>query len=87
MGLPSLVMSVAENQVRAAKDVHDYGAHIYLGRSEDVDVSTLKAALERIISSDGLPAMSHAARALMGGRFFVGADGVAELVVARTSDG
>jgi len=87
MGLPSLVMSVAENQVRAAKDVHDYGAHIYLGRSEDVDVSSLKAALEGIISSDGLLAMSRAARALMGGRSFVGADGVAELVVARTPDG
>lgn len=87
MGLPSLVVSVAENQVRTAKDLHDYGAHVYLGRSEDVDASSMKSALEAIISSDGRLKMSRAARQLMGGRSFIGADGVAELVVERASHG
>lgn len=87
LGLPSVVVSVATNQERAARDVHDFGAHLYLGPAGEVDGAMFAAAVRRLAEGDGLARMSDAARRLMGGDGFVGADGVAAQLVARIANG
>lgn len=49
LGLPTLIIAVAENQVRIGKAVNDKKMGIYLGRSKDVTVQTIKEDLEKLI--------------------------------------
>jgi len=47
MGLPSLVISVAENQTQASINLSQAGFHFYLGKSAEVSVSALAQAIAR----------------------------------------
>jgi len=69
LGLPALVLSVAENQIAIADGVDRVGAHRHLGRSCDVSVSQLIAALEEMRLAPGeRERMSQAASALVDAR-------------------
>ncbi|MCU0974238.1 MAG: UDP-2,4-diacetamido-2,4,6-trideoxy-beta-L-altropyranose hydrolase [Burkholderiales bacterium] len=77
LGLPSIVVSVAENQIGVARAVARAGAQTDLGWHEEVDESRFAEAIERMVSVPSLLVeMSAAGRALMGGRDFRGAAGV-----------
>lgn len=66
LGLPALVLSVAENQIAIAEGMERVGAHRHLGRSSDVSVSQLNAALEEMRVAPGRrEKMSQAASAVV----------------------
>ena len=48
VGLPSLVISVAENQVSIAREVEQLGIGKYLGSAEDVTVAQIMDEIERL---------------------------------------
>lgn len=48
MGLPSIVMSVAEDQVEQSKLAHEIGAVIYLGPSDTVSQAEIAAAVASV---------------------------------------
>lgn len=48
-GLPSIVISIAENQVQAARDLDDIGFHNYLGESANVTESMILDALQDLL--------------------------------------
>jgi UDP-2,4-diacetamido-2,4,6-trideoxy-beta-L-altropyranose hydrolase len=54
LGLPALVVSVAENQAHIAEDCAKAGCQLYLGYSAEVDESTLGAALRTVLQSPSL---------------------------------
>jgi UDP-2,4-diacetamido-2,4,6-trideoxy-beta-L-altropyranose hydrolase len=66
LGLPALVISVADNQIAIADGVDRIGAHRYLGLSRNVSVVQLTAAIEAVSSkTEILEKMSHSASALV----------------------
>lgn len=68
LGLPAIVISVAENQERISGEVADTGAQVYLGRSGEVGIEPLVAALNSFQETPGLlSAMSEAAWPLVDG--------------------
>lgn len=76
VGLPALVISVAQNQEQISREVAEAGAQIYLGRSGEVGEIQLKEMLERcLIELDALRAISRNAMALVDGH---GANRVAD---------
>lgn len=69
LGLPALVVSVADNQVAIADGVDKAGAHRHLGLAKDVTVSQLIAAIDEVRNEpEILEKMSRAARMLVDGR-------------------
>jgi UDP-2,4-diacetamido-2,4,6-trideoxy-beta-L-altropyranose hydrolase len=69
LGLPSLVISVADNQVAIADGVDKAGAHRHLGLSRNVSVAQLTAAIEVFSGEPGiLEKMSRSAYALVDAR-------------------
>lgn len=69
LGLPALVLSVADNQIAIADGVDRVGAHRHLGLSRNVSIAQLTAAIEAIISKpEFLKEMSRSASALVDAR-------------------
>ncbi len=69
LGLPSLVISLADNQVAIADGVDKAGAHRHLGLSRNVSVAQLTAAIEVFSGEPGiLEKMSRSAYALVDAR-------------------
>jgi UDP-2,4-diacetamido-2,4,6-trideoxy-beta-L-altropyranose hydrolase len=50
LGLPALVISVAENQEHGTKALAAAGAQVYLGRSQDVSAADVTRALEALLA-------------------------------------
>jgi UDP-2,4-diacetamido-2,4,6-trideoxy-beta-L-altropyranose hydrolase len=72
LGLPALVMAVAENQIEIARGVAHFKAHQYLGACADVSVEKIASELRTAIESPfSLREMSRAAFSLVDG---LGAD-------------
>jgi UDP-2,4-diacetamido-2,4,6-trideoxy-beta-L-altropyranose hydrolase len=76
MGLPSLVLSIAENQVPACEALASSGLIRYLGDAHKLDVATIESALLEVLAVAGqLHALATSYKALVDGR---GAHRVAE---------
>jgi UDP-2,4-diacetamido-2,4,6-trideoxy-beta-L-altropyranose hydrolase len=68
LGLPALVVVVADNQARAARDLARAGACLNLGNSGEVSASSLRQSLLALVAdAAALRRMSANARALMAG--------------------
>ena len=69
MGLPSLLICLADNQMLNCRHLHDAGAAIFLGRASEVTPVSIAQAIQSIISNDALLAeMSRIGRSLVDGR-------------------
>ncbi|MDR0674505.1 MAG: UDP-2,4-diacetamido-2,4,6-trideoxy-beta-L-altropyranose hydrolase [Zoogloeaceae bacterium] len=66
LGLPALVVTLAENQRPIARELHARGLIHWLGDASEITLETLSQALKESLSQ-GLPAMSEACRALVDG--------------------
>lgn len=79
MGLPSLVLSIAENQVPACEALASSGLIRYLGDAHKLDAAAIESSLlEALAAPDQLHALGTGNQALVDGR---GADRVAEALV------
>ena len=68
MGLPSILVTLAENQVKIARDIHTYGAAIYIGSEKDINVNLMFEAIDSIHTNHHkLSKLSKAAYALVDG--------------------
>ena len=68
LGLPSMVLGIADNQYRVAEAVAEYGAHLYLGPAGKVTDRQLAAALETLLAQPGLRRhLAERGRALVDG--------------------
>lgn len=66
LGVPTIVISVAENQIRAAKQLHDAGAIFYLGHFNSISKDLIKSALLKFIGDIVvLNKMSRVAQGIM----------------------
>jgi UDP-2,4-diacetamido-2,4,6-trideoxy-beta-L-altropyranose hydrolase len=69
MGLPSLVISIAENQIPACKALAFSGLIRYLGSAHDLDVAAIESALiESLVAAGQLRALATGNRTLVDGR-------------------
>lgn len=68
VGLPSLVITLADNQIPIAEELHRQGLVRYLGDKDRVDVTVLSLALAEIVQSGLTPEWSERCRALVDGR-------------------
>ncbi|WP_299288957.1 UDP-2,4-diacetamido-2,4,6-trideoxy-beta-L-altropyranose hydrolase [uncultured Tateyamaria sp.] len=69
VGLPSLMLSIAENQIPAARALSDAGAAIYLGSLEEPGwQAILETALEKMREPGALAALACASSTLCDGR-------------------
>lgn len=83
VGLPALVISVAENQEQISREVAEAGAQIYLGRNGGISGEALALALRRWVSHPAeLTEMSRKALTLVDG---LGAVRVANAMWTRKS--
>jgi UDP-2,4-diacetamido-2,4,6-trideoxy-beta-L-altropyranose hydrolase len=48
MGTPSVILSVADNQIPIAEGVHENGMAVYLGKAENVSIQQLADAIEKL---------------------------------------
>jgi UDP-2,4-diacetamido-2,4,6-trideoxy-beta-L-altropyranose hydrolase len=79
LGLPSLLVAVAENQVEIAKELESISACIYLGLSSAVDSLDIKNAINNILSNqEQLGLLSKNALSLVDGH---GVDKVCQVLV------
>jgi len=68
LGLPSLVVSLADNQIQIARDIHSYGAVIYIGPEDIVSVEVIFKEISALIDNPPkVLQMSNAAYALVDG--------------------
>ena len=67
LGVPAIVMAVAQNQEPGAKELGRLGYIYYLGRSDNVTDADLKAALLSVIDSDFPKVSSRKCMALVDG--------------------
>ena len=51
LGLPSLVVSLADNQTQIARDIHSYGAAIYIGPEDVVSVEVIFKEISTLIDN------------------------------------
>lgn len=69
LGIPSIVVSAADNQVAASRALGEAGITQYLGRSEDVDDAALRRAVHSLMHDpERRAAMSEQSRLLVDGR-------------------
>jgi UDP-2,4-diacetamido-2,4,6-trideoxy-beta-L-altropyranose hydrolase len=69
LGLPALLIVLADNQHFAAEELHRQGAAINLGNGEEILALTLSSCLANLVSSqDARKAMSERGRELVDGR-------------------
>lgn len=87
VGLPSLIVAVADNQERLSSDLGTLGLAVYLGRSEQVDTSLLEEELEGMLDNpERLLAMQEATLRIVDG---LGAERAVEVmfqIAGRTSN-
>ena len=84
VGIPSLVVSVAENQVPACKALSKAGVIVYAGASSHIDVDSLRQILEQWVDKiDGLVALSRQGTLMVDG---LGALRVSELLDPTSVD-
>jgi len=82
LGLPSLVITVAENQVPTAQHLSKRGAIDYIGRQSDLTPDGLRAALSRFLADDaGRARMTELGMKLVDG---LGAQRVAQAMIDLT---
>lgn len=68
LGLPALLVSLAENQTGIARSLDEIGACIYMGTKETVDVTIIQRAITQVLHIDGkLKLLSASARSLVDG--------------------
>jgi len=78
LGLPALLVALADNQVNIARELDSYGAGIYIGKAEKVSTSNIQHSIENLITSEGkLKALSEKAYSLVDGS---GVDRVCQLM-------
>lgn len=76
LGLPSIIVTIADNQLELTKHAAAAGAVLYLGSADEVDAPRIREAAERLRSdAEARARMSRSALALTDGR---GAERVAE---------
>ena len=69
IGVPSLVLGVATNQLESAEALARAGTQVYLGRVEELDDASMSRALQVLFANQYLrQALAHAAFALTDGR-------------------
>lgn len=69
VGLPALVVSLADNQVEIAREIARQGAAVYVGSSEQVSATDLCASIMRLTNADStLEALSRRSYSLVDGR-------------------
>lgn len=51
LGLPSLTVTIAENQVESTKLLHSVGATVYIGNSEDVSVKSIEHRVAELMNN------------------------------------
>jgi UDP-2,4-diacetamido-2,4,6-trideoxy-beta-L-altropyranose hydrolase len=84
LGLPSIVVSAADNQIPASRALGEAGITLYLGRSDDVDESVLRRAAHALMNDPARRQdMSERSRLLVDGR---GAQRVAEVMAPTPVD-
>lgn len=85
LGLPSVVIAVAENQVPIAQAVAAAGAAVYLGRQNEVELDHVTAAIKQFLDTPALAEkVSHCARELVDG---CGTQRVADVIVDGRNKG
>jgi len=78
LGLPALLVALADNQINIARELDSYGACIYIGKAEKVSTSIIQHSIESLITSEGkLKALSEKAYSLVDGS---GVDRVCQLM-------
>jgi UDP-2,4-diacetamido-2,4,6-trideoxy-beta-L-altropyranose hydrolase len=83
LGLPSLVVTIAENQEGFTRTLHEAGALIWLGTSRSVGAREIRKGLARLIADAGKRReMADRARALTDGN---GTQRVADLLLERAA--
>ncbi len=84
MGLPSLVLSIAENQVPACEALASSGLIRYLGDAHKLDAAAIESSLlEALALPDQLHALVTGNQAIVDGR---GADRVAEALIPTATE-
>ncbi len=84
LGLPSVVVSIAENQVPASRDLDSAGVITYLGPQETVSVEQIRSALQTLLEdSTRRQSMSEQSRLLVDG---LGAERVCEAILPSGED-
>ncbi len=79
LGLPSLIVSLADNQVSIAQAIDYLGAGVYIGPSQDVDAAVLCRAICNVVECEGaLAALSKASYSRVDG---LGVDRLREAMV------
>lgn len=81
LGLPSIVISLAENQKPVCKDLASAGLIRYLGFQDQVDEGLIHRTLSNILDSKSIPEWSGRCRAVCDGE---GLERVAEVIIAQT---
>jgi UDP-2,4-diacetamido-2,4,6-trideoxy-beta-L-altropyranose hydrolase len=69
LGLPSLVVTLAENQVQIARDIDSYGAALYIGSEDIVSAECIFKVIGTLIDNPNkVSKLSNSAYALVDGR-------------------
>ncbi|MBU0689928.1 MAG: UDP-2,4-diacetamido-2,4,6-trideoxy-beta-L-altropyranose hydrolase [Gammaproteobacteria bacterium] len=80
MGLPTVLVALADNQVDIAKALDEFGASIYVGTLKVADVSALRSVITELLrTQEKLAAMSEKAYSLVDG---LGAERVCQVMEA-----
>lgn len=54
LGLPSLTIAIADNQVEFSRNLHEKGVHLFLGLAQEVSNALYEQSLRKIIEDDDL---------------------------------
>ncbi|EJL46882.1 MULTISPECIES: UDP-2,4-diacetamido-2,4,6-trideoxy-beta-L-altropyranose hydrolase [Brevibacillus] len=69
LGKPTIILTIAENQVSIAKEIHRYGAAMYLGNAQDVQMEFLSGVITELFNDKRrLALMSQSASSLVDGK-------------------
>ena len=83
LGLPSLVLGIADNQFAVAEAVGEFGAHFYLGPADKMSDRELAAALDTLLAMPGLRRhLAERSQALVDGR---GVVRLADLILPQSN--
>jgi UDP-2,4-diacetamido-2,4,6-trideoxy-beta-L-altropyranose hydrolase len=82
MGLPAVVIVLADNQARIAEALASAGAVVNLGRSEKITAQNVKLAAEDLLRDPAkVRSMGVAARRIMKDEGYMGASGVVDVMM------
>jgi UDP-2,4-diacetamido-2,4,6-trideoxy-beta-L-altropyranose hydrolase len=68
LGLPTLVVTIADNQVPAAAELHRRGLILWLGHASDVSSETMRQELMKVLDQGTTAGWSQECRALVDGQ-------------------